>query len=144
MAIDPADPAAGFALLAIGKLGGERLIAKAFSTDDYSPEDMKYIAEVLRHCSCRTLWRTFDSCNNYKMPKPVPKLESQLHYWYAEHEEKARKWDIRYIKENVPGCTFQKIPGLGHGGLATLQAAAVCGAADPDPVPGHKIGGVPI
>ena len=121
MAIDPADPAAGFALLAIGKLGGERLIAKAFSTDDYSPEDMKYIAEVLRHCSCRTLWRTFDSCNNYKMPKPVPKLESQLHYWYAEHEEKARKWDIRYIKENVPGCTFQKIPGLGHGGLATLK-----------------------
>ena len=110
-----------FALLAIGKLGGKRLIAKAFSTDDYSPEDMKYIAEVLRHCSCRTLWRTFDSCNNYKMPKPVPKLESQLHYWYAEHEEKARKWDIRYIKENVPGCTFQKIPGLGHGGLATLK-----------------------
>ena len=110
-----------FALLAVGKLGGERLIAKAFSTDDYSAEDMKYIADVLRHCSYKTLWRTFDSCNNYKMPKPVPKLERQLHYWFAENEEKARKWDIRYIKESFPDCTFQKIPGPGHGGLATLK-----------------------
>lgn len=110
-----------FSMLAVGKLGGERLIAKAFSTDDYSAEDMAYIAEVLHHCSYRTLWRTFDSCNNYKMPRPIPKLESQLHYWFAENEEKARKWDIRYIKENIPDCMFRKIPGLGHGGLATLK-----------------------
>lgn len=101
-----------FALLAIGKLGGERLIAKAFSTDDYSPEDMKYIAEVLRHCSCRTLWRTFDSCNNYKMPKPVPKLESQLHYWYAEHEEKARKWTSGTSKRMFPAVPSKRSPAL--------------------------------
>ena len=53
-----------FAMMAIGKLGGEKLIVKAFSSTQYSEEDLKYVAKIFRHCSYKTLWNTFDSCNN--------------------------------------------------------------------------------
>ena len=42
-------------LLMVGKLGGEKLIARAFSADEYSDADMKYIADVLRHCRVLSL-----------------------------------------------------------------------------------------
>ena len=110
-----------FLMLAVGKLGGEKLITKVFTTDEYSDEDMKYIADVMRHCSYKTLWRTFDSCNNYKMPSPMPLPTAKLYYWFAENEEKARKLDIRYISKNFSNCAFVRIPNLGHGGLAVLK-----------------------
>ena len=44
------------------------LLKKAFATDDYTKEDLQYVPDVLKHCSRKTLWRTFDSCNNYKFP----------------------------------------------------------------------------
>lgn len=66
-------------------------IEKAFATDDYTKEDLQYVPDVLRHCSRKTLWRTFDSCNNYKVPEPVPQIDTKLHYWYTKDEEKERK-----------------------------------------------------
>ena len=57
-----------FAMMALGKLGGEKLIVKAFSSTEFSEEDLKYVAGIFRHCTYRTLWNTFDSSNNYKMP----------------------------------------------------------------------------
>jgi hypothetical protein len=35
----------------------------------------------------------------YKMPNPVPLPEGYVEYWYADAEEKARTWDIAYIKK---------------------------------------------
>lgn len=89
-------------------------LEKAFSTDEYSKEDLQHVAEVLRHCSRQTLWRTFDSCNNYKVPDPIPIMETQIHYWYADGEEKARDWDIRYMKKYFPQTRFTVLPGLGN------------------------------
>ena len=58
-----------FGMMALGKLGGENVIVKAFSSTQYSEEDLKYLANMFRHCTYKTLWNTFDSCNNYQMPK---------------------------------------------------------------------------
>ena len=58
-----------FLMICLGKLGGARLLEKAFSTDDYSEDDLAYIEKVLRMISAKTIWRTFYSCNNYAMPK---------------------------------------------------------------------------
>ena len=99
-----------FGMMALGKLGGEKLIVKAFSSTQYNEEDLKYVAKIFRHCTYKTLWNTFDSCNNYKMPKN--------HYWYAEKERKARDWDLKYMKKFVPDTVFKCFKGMDHGDMA--------------------------
>ena len=86
-----------FLMILLGKLGGIKILEKAFSTDDYSEEDLQYAAGVLKMISAKTIWRTFDSCNNYAMPKPVRIACSNIEYWYTEKEKKARKQDILYM-----------------------------------------------
>ncbi len=110
-----------YLMMMVGKIGGIGLLEKAFATDDYSKEDLQYVAEVLKHCTSKTLWRTFDSCNNYKVPDPIPVMNTCIHYWYAENEEKERKADIKYMKENFPETEFVKLPQLGHAGLVLLK-----------------------
>lgn len=84
-------------LMMLGRAGGVALLEKAFATGEYSKEDLQYAAGVLRHCSRKTLWRTFDSCNNYRVPKPIPEVGTKLHYGYAAGEEKERKADIECL-----------------------------------------------
>lgn len=110
-----------FLLISMGKVGGLKILQKAFSTDDYSEEDLQYIAKVLKHMSARTIWRTFESCNNYDMPKPVTVDCEHIEYWYAKTEEKDRKSDIAYIKQSLPQTFFKVFVDVGHGGLATLK-----------------------
>ena len=107
-----------FGMMALGKLGGEKLIVKAFSSSQYSEEDLKYLANIFRHCTYRTLWNTFDSCNNYKMPKGTMRLPGRIHYWYAEKEQKARAWDLKYMKESIPDTVFKRFEGMDHGDMA--------------------------
>ena len=105
-------------MMALGKLGGEKEIVKAFSSTEYSDEDLKYVANIFRHCTYRTLWNTFDSCNNYKMPKETMRFSGQVHYWYAEKERKARDWDMKYMKKFVPDTVFKCFEGIDHGDMA--------------------------
>jgi pimeloyl-ACP methyl ester carboxylesterase len=114
-----------FLMVCMGKWGGRKLLMRAFSADEYSDEDLRYVEKVLRFMSYRTIWRTFDSCNNYKMPEPVPRPEGHVEYWYAEAEEKARAWDIDYIKKNFKDVRFVKLDNIGHGGMATTQPEAL-------------------
>ena len=110
-----------YLLMMLGRAGGVALLEKVFSTDEYSKEDLQYVVDVLKHCSRKTLWRTFDSCNNYKVPKLVQNVNTQIHYWYAKNEEKERKQDIAYMKEMFPQTKFTELPNLGHGGLVLLK-----------------------
>lgn len=110
-----------FLMIYMGKLGGIKLLEKAFSTDDYSEEDLKYIEKVLKHISAKTIWRTFDSCNNYDMPKKIRTNCLNIEYWYAKTEKKVRKWDIRYIRKHFPTTVFRMFKDIGHGGLAVLK-----------------------
>ncbi len=110
-----------YLMVSMGKLGGIRLLEKAFTSDEYSEEDLKYIEKVLKYVSSRTIWRTFESCNNYDMPKKVRTGCFQIEYWYAKTEEKARKWDIRYIRKAFPQIVFRVFEDIGHGGLAALK-----------------------
>ena len=110
-----------FAMMAAGKAGGIKLLEKAFSTDELNREDAAYIADVFRHTTYRTLWNTFDSCNNYSMPENHNSSFPKLHYWYAAKERKARDWDIRWMKEHFPDTVFREYTDGGHGGLAVYQ-----------------------
>ena len=108
-------------LISMGKAGGLKILQKAFSTDEYSEEDLQYIVRVLKHMSAKTIWRTFESCNNYAMPKPVASDCGHIEYWYAKAEEIDRKGDITYMKKNLPQTVFQVFEHIGHGGLAVLK-----------------------
>ncbi len=107
-----------FGMMVLGKLGGERLIAKAFSSTQFSERDLKYVANIFRHCTYKTLWNTFDSTNNYRMPKEVLHFPGKIHYWYAEKERKGRDWDLKYMKRFVPDTVFKSFEGMDHGDLA--------------------------
>ena len=110
-----------FFMVAIGKLGGERLLTKAFSSTDFSDEGYAYLARVLKHCSYKTLWNTFDSCNNYRMPKEPMRFDGTMHYWYAEKERKARDWDLKYMRKFVPATEFRELADMDHGDMALFQ-----------------------
>ena len=110
-----------FLMVSMGKLGGIRLLEKAFTSDEYSEDDLKYIGKVLKFVSAKTIWRTFESCNNYGMPKNIQTSCPHIEYWYARTEEKARKWDISYIRKTFPETGFRVFEDIGHGGLAALK-----------------------
>ncbi|MCR5732970.1 MAG: alpha/beta hydrolase [Lachnospiraceae bacterium] len=110
-----------FTMISIGKIGGAKLLEKAFSTDELSEEDVRYAARVLDMLSARTIWRTFESCNNYSMPKHIRTGCKHIEYWVAEKEVKDRRSDVAYIKKVYPHTVFRIIKDVGHGGLAPFN-----------------------
>lgn len=44
-----------FLMISMGKIGGLKLLEKAFSTDEYSKDDLKYICKVLHFISYKTI-----------------------------------------------------------------------------------------
>lgn len=110
-----------FIMISLGKIGGIKLLEKAFSTDELSEEDIRYEAGVLKMISYKTIWRTFDSANNYAMPNHVVTDCPFIEYWVADAEEKDRKWDIAYIKKAFPNTQFVRFRNVGHGGLAPFH-----------------------
>lgn len=94
------------------RVGGISLLEKAFATDEYSKEDLQYVVDVLRHCSRKTLWRTFDSCNNYRVPEPVSDINTQIHYWCAKMRKRAETGYCLY-ETQVSSNRIYKIAGLG-------------------------------
>ena len=110
-----------FLMVYMGKLGGIRLLEKAFTSDEYSEEDLKYVENILKFISAGTIWRTFESCNNYSMPEEIRTDCQHIEYWYAKTEEKARTWDIAYVRKHFPDTMFRIFEENGHGGLAVLK-----------------------
>ncbi len=107
-----------FGMMALGKLGGEKVIVKAFSSTHCSEEDLRYPTNIFHHCTYKTLWNTFDSCNNYKMPKKTMRFSGRVYYWYAEKERQARDWDLKYMKKSIPNTVFKSFAGMDHGDMA--------------------------
>ena len=110
-----------FLMIYMGKIGGANLLEKAFSLDELSKEDIDYAAKVLKMISAKTIWRTFDSCNNYTMPRYIHTNCKKIEYWIAEKEINDRKADIAYIRKIYPNTRFRVIKNVGHGGLAPYK-----------------------
>lgn len=115
-----------FLMVELGK-HSRKLLELAYPPEKYGAEGLDYMEQVMKHMSARTIWRVFDSCNNYSMPKPVPATKTRLQYWYGSLEKKARAWDIDYVKENFPKTAFVELPGLDHAEYALLHPAEMAG-----------------
>lgn len=103
------------------KRGGLVAVRKAFRSDTYGEADLKYIYNVFRFISRKTIWRTFESSNNYKIPRTVPKYNGQLQYWFGDREEKARRRDLKFVKASYPNVRFITMRNMGHGEMARLR-----------------------
>lgn len=64
-----------------------RLLELAYPPEKYGAEDLDWMERMLKHMSARTIWRVFDSCNNYSMPKPVPVPSTEIQYWYGSTDK---------------------------------------------------------
>ncbi len=112
----------GARFLGVDRWGKEYAsFSKRLCEQNAEAEDLQYIADVLHALSRKTIWRTFDSCNNYSMPEPVKIACKRIEYWYAQAEAKDRAWDIAYVKKHIPQTEFHALENVGHGGLAPLQ-----------------------
>jgi len=107
-----------FLVVSMGKLGGIKILERAFSTDELSKEDIEYLGNLMKTVSYKTIWNTFDSCNNYTMPPKIKTTCKRISYWYADREKKERKWDMQYIQKHFPNTVFKEFENVGHGGMA--------------------------
>ena len=123
-----------FLMVSLGKAGGTKLLKRVFPAEEFGEQSASYVAEVLHTMSAKTIWRTFDSCNNYEMPERVRGSFSCLQYWFGEREEKDRSWDIRYVAAHFPDAELIRMKGLGHAEMAVrhpgMMAAALTQLAE--------------
>lgn len=99
----------------------KKALSLAFPPEKYTQEGIDYMHKVMRHMSARTIWRVFDSTDNYAMPTTFPHLDTRIEYWYGREEKKARKLDIAWVKKHIPGVHFREIQGMDHGQYALMQ-----------------------
>ena len=99
----------------------KKALSLAFPPEKYTQEGIDYMYEVMRYMSARTIWRVFDSTDNYAMPATFPRLETRIEYWYGQDERKARKLDIAWVKKHIPDVRFREIPGMDHGQYALMR-----------------------
>lgn len=64
-----------------------------------------------------TIKNVFWSANNYELPHPALPPDTEIVYWYGEKEKKARRGDMAYLKNYIPGVSFTQISGKEHGEL---------------------------
>lgn len=97
-----------FAMVELGKHMSVKALQSMFDPEKYTDDDLKYIKKAMHSMSARTIWRSFYSCNNYSMPKPVPPVRCRIAYWYGSDEKPSRKWDIAYVRKNVSPCAGRR------------------------------------
>ena len=61
----------------------KKAISLAFPPDEYTEEGIDYIYRVMQHMTDRTIWRVFDSTDNYSMPALFPGIDTKIEYWYG-------------------------------------------------------------
>lgn len=54
------------------------------------------------------------------MPCPVPKIDTDIEYWYGEEEKAARKKDLVYAKKAFPRIILKEFKGLAHAELVMM------------------------
>ena len=73
------------------------------------------------HFSPKTIYRTFWSTNNYSMPDPIPRVDTEIEYWYGEEEKRARCRDLAYVRGAYPQTVPREFRGLAHAELVLMQ-----------------------
>lgn len=96
-----------------------KFIKMLFNPEQWSKnnedEDYQKVLRFMRSLSNKTIKNSFDSANNYSMPDCIPKMKTQIQYWYGSKEKKARAFNIKYVKKTFKNVVFKEIEGMNHG-----------------------------
>jgi len=91
------------------------MLEMAFPPQEYTEEAVDRMFRVMRQMTIKTIWRAYDSTDNYSMPMRFPGIGTDIWYWYGSKEKTERKPDLIYVKKHIPGIHFRKIQGMKHG-----------------------------
>lgn len=88
---------------------------------DDPEEHYRKIFEFEKHYfSSKTIYNVFWSANNYSMPDPVPRVDTEIEYWYGEEEKKNRKENLAYTIRAFPQTVPKEFKGLAHAELVLM------------------------
>lgn len=73
-----------------------------------------------KHYTGKTIYNVFWSTNNYTMPNSIPKIDTEVEYWYGEEEKTARKRNFVYAKKVFPKIIPKEFKGLAHAELVMM------------------------
>lgn len=113
----------GFKLLA----GSRKLLEAAYPPEKYtlpghdSVKEYDAMESYLKSYSNRSIRNIFWSANNFALPEKPAQEVCRLTYWYGALEEKARRDNIRFIKQYFPQVSTCSIPHMEHAELVIIH-----------------------
>lgn len=107
-----------FLMVGSAKLLGLKIYEPILKKEGYRKKDLAYLDEILNSVSFKTIWRTFDSTNNYTLPKFISMDDTKIEYWYSIKEERERRTDISFAKNTFENISFKIFTKTGHAELA--------------------------
>jgi ubiquinone/menaquinone biosynthesis C-methylase UbiE/pimeloyl-ACP methyl ester carboxylesterase len=84
-------------------------------------EEYEEIKKYLKTYSNKTIWNIFWSANNYDVPHPAPRLDTEIQFWLGTEEWGSRFRDLKWYKKYLPQLELVKIPGMMHGEFVMMH-----------------------
>ena len=103
-----------------------KIMEMAYPPERWTPrgEDRKkhydWLMQFYKGFTGTTIRNVMWSADNYSLPDPIPEIDTEIEYWYGEEEKKARKGNIRFVKNLWPQVKMQEFPGYAHAELVLI------------------------
>lgn len=78
------------------------------------------LTAYLKTYSNPTIRNIFWSANNYALPPEPAETGCRIVYWYGEEEKKARRENIRFIRQYFPHAETRGMPKMDHAELVMI------------------------
>ena len=99
------------------------LIRRAFPSQRFGQAAVEDVCTILGRMDRRDVWRVFDSCFHYPLPKQLC-TAARVSYWYGEKEYSQRALDIRHVRRLLPEAVFVAFPDCAHAEFIAGQPEA--------------------
>lgn len=99
------------------------LIRRAFPSQRFGQAAVEVVCTILGRMDRRDVWRVFDSCFHYPLPKQLC-TAARVSYWYGSKEYSQRALDIRHVRRLLPEAAFVPFPDCGHAEFVSGQPEA--------------------
>ena len=99
------------------------LIRRAFPAQRFGQAAVEDVCMILGRMDRRDVWRVFDSCFHYPLPKQLC-MAARVSYWYGEKEYSQRALDIRHVRRLLPETAFVAFPDCAHAEFVAGQPEA--------------------
>jgi hypothetical protein len=102
-------------------LSSVKIMEWAFPPDRFTlpghdaKKEYRELQQYLKGYSARTIWNIFWSANNYKVPRPAPRLDTKIQFWVGEDEWGSRFRDLKWAQKYLPQMEVVHIPHMMHG-----------------------------